>query len=376
MLDSLLGSGDNMVMRTIVGLLLVLIIIAIISWILRRVMGTQVNNRSRGRQPRISIADSQAIDNRHRLVLVRRDNVEHLLLIGGSNNLVVEEGINKQAHPRAGKQADPIPAPPPVLPISPIEEPAPAPAKAQAPANPAPVASPTPAPAKPVSAEPRTPQRQTPSRPVPPKPAPNLAPVTKPAAPLADSKPAPAPTPVPQKAAPEQPKPATPRVSSEPVVKEPAVKKADPLSKDDFARAIEGKLREAIARPSPESSKATPSPAPRIDTPSVTRAPAPEIKATPDAKPFAASTSAKPEKPEPSTANESNAPDAPKPAPRVTIEKTAASASPTPDNIPAKPHAPTSSEGKSGSIDDLAREKAELEDEMAKLLNELSATKD
>ena len=42
---------------------------------------------------RIGVVETAAIDGSRRLVLVRRDNVEHLLLLSGEGDLVVEGGI-------------------------------------------------------------------------------------------------------------------------------------------------------------------------------------------------------------------------------------------------------------------------------------------
>jgi hypothetical protein len=49
--------------------------------------------RLRGRQPRLAVIDAAAIDARRRLVLIRRDNVEHLLIIGGPTDVVVEQNL-------------------------------------------------------------------------------------------------------------------------------------------------------------------------------------------------------------------------------------------------------------------------------------------
>ena len=50
--------------------------------------------RARGRKGmRIGISEYCEIDQSRRLVLVRRDDVEHLIMIGGSQDLVVESGI-------------------------------------------------------------------------------------------------------------------------------------------------------------------------------------------------------------------------------------------------------------------------------------------
>ncbi len=48
---------------------------------------------ARGRQPRLAVIDYASVDGRRRLILVRRDNVEHLLMIGGPTDVVVEPNI-------------------------------------------------------------------------------------------------------------------------------------------------------------------------------------------------------------------------------------------------------------------------------------------
>lgn len=76
--------------------LLVAVIWAVIS--LARSFGSGALGRQRrNRQPRLAVMDSADIDHRHRLVLVRRDHVEHLILIGGPVDVVVEEGIIRNA---------------------------------------------------------------------------------------------------------------------------------------------------------------------------------------------------------------------------------------------------------------------------------------
>jgi hypothetical protein len=43
--------------------------------------------------PRLAVVDAAAVDGRRRLVLVRRDNIEHLIMIGGPTDVVVEPNI-------------------------------------------------------------------------------------------------------------------------------------------------------------------------------------------------------------------------------------------------------------------------------------------
>ena len=47
----------------------------------------------RARQPRLAVIDAAVVDGRRRLVIIRRDNVEHLLMIRGRADIVVEPNI-------------------------------------------------------------------------------------------------------------------------------------------------------------------------------------------------------------------------------------------------------------------------------------------
>ncbi len=49
----------------------------------------------RTRQPRLGLVDAFSLDGQRQLVLVRRDNVEHLVMIGGPNDVLVESQINR-----------------------------------------------------------------------------------------------------------------------------------------------------------------------------------------------------------------------------------------------------------------------------------------
>jgi flagellar protein FliO/FliZ len=72
----------------------VLALIGVAAWLVRRFAGNRLGaNPNRGRMPRLAVIDAAAVDGRRRLVLVRRDNVEHLLMIGGPTDIVVEPNI-------------------------------------------------------------------------------------------------------------------------------------------------------------------------------------------------------------------------------------------------------------------------------------------
>ena len=76
--------------------LVVLVVLLLITAIFRRLRGG-----TRGvRGTRLGINEFCEIDETRRLVLVRRDNVEHLVLIGGPQDLVIESGIGTSAQAR------------------------------------------------------------------------------------------------------------------------------------------------------------------------------------------------------------------------------------------------------------------------------------
>lgn len=75
------------------ALTLVLALFLLLAIGLKRI-GTQGLGVLRGKGPRrLGIVEVQPVDTRRRLVLVRRDGVEHLILLGIEGDLVVETGI-------------------------------------------------------------------------------------------------------------------------------------------------------------------------------------------------------------------------------------------------------------------------------------------
>jgi flagellar biogenesis protein FliO len=183
----------------IISLAVVLALFGLFIFIIKRLMGGRIT-QSRGRQPRIGLMDSAAIDNRRRLLLVRRDNIEHLILVGGPTDVVVEQNIIRntplaagqtrtsthQAAAQAGGIKAPL-APGPDIPLTPedsaaAQQPHQAPdlkAPAQAAPSTAMATAPVPAPAIPVESTPKAPSTSA----LPPRQ------VTQPSSPAAPAKP-------------------------------------------------------------------------------------------------------------------------------------------------------------------------------------------
>ena len=114
MFESLFGSEMPLAARFFIAFLVVLALIGITAWLVRRFGANRLGAAARGRQPRLAVIDAATVDGRRRLVLIRRDNVEHLLMIGGPTDLVVEPNIVRvvgardvaREPTRAGTQAE------------------------------------------------------------------------------------------------------------------------------------------------------------------------------------------------------------------------------------------------------------------------------
>jgi hypothetical protein len=77
-----------------IAFVIVLALIGGVAWLVRRFgAGALTASSARGRQARLGVIEATAIDGRRRLVLVRRDNVEHLIMLGGPSDVVVEANI-------------------------------------------------------------------------------------------------------------------------------------------------------------------------------------------------------------------------------------------------------------------------------------------
>lgn len=144
-----------------------LVALGLIIMLVMRLFGRGLSAAARnGRPSRLGIVDAFDLDRHRQLVIVRRDNVEHLIMIGGPNDLVIESAIER-AQPSLAERRDPVVQTAPPMPSGPRPaHPAPAPS--------APVASPPPSPPPPPPVAPAFELRPTLDvpEPVPVRPAP------------------------------------------------------------------------------------------------------------------------------------------------------------------------------------------------------------
>jgi flagellar biogenesis protein FliO len=160
-MNSLFGVELPTPVTFVIAFVVVLALIGIVAWLVRR-FGAARLAAGRGRQPRLAVIDAASIDGRRKLIIIRRDNVEHLLMIGGPTDVVVETNIvragaasqreapvarSAESLPRAATLPEAPNWPQPEPPIAPradrprlvAEEPAPLPAAATpAPSPPSP----------------------------------------------------------------------------------------------------------------------------------------------------------------------------------------------------------------------------------------------
>jgi len=190
----------------------------------------RIPKAARTRQPRLGLVDAFSLDGQRQLVLVRRDNVEHLVMIGGPNDVLLESHIIRSMAASPIKERD----------VAPVAKAGPeaAPKAASGPA--APVASPAPTPKAVDTPRPRVEKRNEP-----PAKAPVAPPIT-PATPIA-------PTPARPEARPPSGRTSVAVAPSVEPVK-PAVPPAN-----DSGQATVSTLLQKLPRP-PERSGAQPRP--------------------------------------------------------------------------------------------------------------------
>lgn len=79
--------------RFLVALVFVLALIGLIAWGARRLGLLRGTVRAKGGKRRLHVVEIAPIDSKRRLALIRRDQTEHLILLGPTGDLVIETGV-------------------------------------------------------------------------------------------------------------------------------------------------------------------------------------------------------------------------------------------------------------------------------------------
>jgi flagellar protein FliO/FliZ len=115
-LTNLFGNDGGTLIGAVLALGIVLVLIVLAVWALKFTFQAS-GNVARARNRRLALVESLPVDTKRQLLIVRRDNVEHVILTGGPQDVVVETGI---AVEKAAVRH------PPVVPAHPVSAPLPA----------------------------------------------------------------------------------------------------------------------------------------------------------------------------------------------------------------------------------------------------------
>lgn len=91
-MTSLFGGSAGTLLNAAFALGIVLVLIVIGLWLLK--LFTKAGERlGRGSDKRLQVIDSANVDGKRKVMIIRRDNVEHVIMTGGPQDLVIESGI-------------------------------------------------------------------------------------------------------------------------------------------------------------------------------------------------------------------------------------------------------------------------------------------
>lgn len=130
---SSLYTDNKLLFYAAVGIVALTIVVLLVL-LARRFFGRGIRapGNGRSRQIRLGVVDVHDLDRERQLVLVRRDNIEHLIMIGGPNDLLIESQIvrvearpvrEREAPTQAVPTAQPMPPTPNVVPRLPAAAP-------------------------------------------------------------------------------------------------------------------------------------------------------------------------------------------------------------------------------------------------------------
>ncbi len=89
---------DTLILAVAAGLFVVALI-ALTTWAFKTFFPGQRNGQGfMRREKRLGVVETASVDQKRKLLLIRRDDVEHLIIIGGPVDMVVETGIKGRPH--------------------------------------------------------------------------------------------------------------------------------------------------------------------------------------------------------------------------------------------------------------------------------------
>ena len=91
-ITGLIGESGTTLLTSVLALVAVLALAVLGLWLLKLTMKS-TSTLGRGRNRRLGVVEQMQIDAKRQVLIIRRDDVEHVILTGGGQDLVVETGI-------------------------------------------------------------------------------------------------------------------------------------------------------------------------------------------------------------------------------------------------------------------------------------------
>tara|TARA_R110002020_G_scaffold53443_4_gene149605 strand:+ start:1029 stop:1679 length:651 start_codon:yes stop_codon:yes gene_type:complete len=122
-ITGLIGGSGNSWLSALFALGIVVVLIVLGVWLLKLLFNAS-STVTRGRNRRMSVVETLALDPKRQLLIIRRDNVEHVILTGGPQDVVIETGIAVDEQATAQPTRRPVPMVAPRRPPPPAKRPA------------------------------------------------------------------------------------------------------------------------------------------------------------------------------------------------------------------------------------------------------------
>jgi flagellar protein FliO/FliZ len=94
-------TDTNSIILALAAFLFAIALIALLVWAFKAFVmtgGRGAGGFLKGRDRRLGIVETAPVDARRKLILIRRDDVEHLIMTGGPVDMLIETGIAGRRH--------------------------------------------------------------------------------------------------------------------------------------------------------------------------------------------------------------------------------------------------------------------------------------
>ncbi len=118
-MTSLFGGSAGTLLNAAFALGIVIVLIVLGLWLLKLL--TRATGRlGQANEKRLQVIDTANVDGKRKVMIIRRDNVEHLIMTGGPQDLVIESGIAIGEPPRPAMPTAPADIATPITPDRPV----------------------------------------------------------------------------------------------------------------------------------------------------------------------------------------------------------------------------------------------------------------